>query len=118
MGSHIENMIRGVTKGYKFKMRFAYAHFPIQANVTNNDTVIEVKNFIGEKYTRTIQALEGVKILRTEEQKDLLTLEGTSLENVSLTFSLIQNSTSVKNKDTIQFLDGIYVSEKRLAMKE
>merc|ERR1712080_325170 len=27
--SHIKNMITGVTKGYKYKMRAVYAHFPI-----------------------------------------------------------------------------------------
>merc|ERR1719231_2248520 len=27
--SHIENLIIGVTKGFKYKMRFVYAHFPI-----------------------------------------------------------------------------------------
>ncbi len=30
--SHIENMITGVTKGYKYKMRFCYAHFPINVS--------------------------------------------------------------------------------------
>jgi large subunit ribosomal protein L9e len=29
----INNMIRGVTSGYKFKMVLAYAHFPIIANI-------------------------------------------------------------------------------------
>eukprot|EP00666_Eupelagonemidae_sp_cell4sb_P017374 gene17374-17846_t len=27
--SHIRNMMTGVTKGFKYKMRFAYAHFPV-----------------------------------------------------------------------------------------
>jgi large subunit ribosomal protein L9e len=29
----INNMIRGVTSGYKFKMVLAYAHFPIIVNI-------------------------------------------------------------------------------------
>ena len=29
IASHLKNMITGVTKGYKFVMKFAYAHFPI-----------------------------------------------------------------------------------------
>lgn len=27
--SHIQNMINGVTRGYRYKMRSVYAHFPI-----------------------------------------------------------------------------------------
>lgn len=45
--SHITNMITGVTKGYKYKMRFCYAHFPI--NVTLADKTVEVRNYIGDK---------------------------------------------------------------------
>ena len=27
--SHIENMMKGVTYGYRYKMKSVYAHFPI-----------------------------------------------------------------------------------------
>lgn len=32
----INNMITGVTKGYKYKMRYVYAHFPINVNLDKN----------------------------------------------------------------------------------
>jgi large subunit ribosomal protein L9e len=47
--SHVENLITGVTKGYRYKMRFVYAHFPINASITNSSTAIEIRNFLGEK---------------------------------------------------------------------
>lgn len=34
--SIINNLIIGVTKGYKYKMRYVYAHFPINVNVDKN----------------------------------------------------------------------------------
>lgn len=34
--SLINNMIIGVTKGYKYKMRYVYAHFPINVNLEKN----------------------------------------------------------------------------------
>ena len=47
--SHIENLITGLTKGYRYKMRFVYAHFPINARIGNNKKYIEIRNFLGEK---------------------------------------------------------------------
>jgi len=34
--SIIQNLITGVTKGYKYKMRYVYAHFPINVNIEKN----------------------------------------------------------------------------------
>ena len=33
----IANLITGVTKGYLYKMRYVYAHFPITLNLDKND---------------------------------------------------------------------------------
>jgi large subunit ribosomal protein L9e len=33
-------------------MRFVYAHFPINASITNSNTAIEIRNFLGEKKVR------------------------------------------------------------------
>lgn len=34
--SIINNLIIGVTKGFKYKMRYVYAHFPINVNIEKN----------------------------------------------------------------------------------
>ena len=47
--SHVENLIAGVTRGYRYKMRFVYAHFPINASITSDNKSIEIRNFLGEK---------------------------------------------------------------------
>ena len=44
--------------------------------------------------------------------QDELILTGNSIEHVSQSVALIQQSTTVKNKDIRKFLDGLYVSEK------
>lgn len=50
--SHVENMLKGVTKGYQYKMRAVYLHFPINCVTTENNSIIEIRNFLGEKFIR------------------------------------------------------------------
>ena len=108
--SHIDNMIVGVTRGFIYKMRFVYSHFPI--NVTLNGNTVEIRNFLGEKRVRKVELLEGVKYVRSADVKDQIELSGNDIANVSLTCAQIQQSTNVRKKDLRKFLDGIYVSEK------
>jgi len=112
VASTIKNMIKGVTYGFRYKLRFAYAHFPINATVTNGGHTIEIRNFLGEKIIRKIDMLPGCTVGKKEDVKDELTVEGNDLNNVSLSCALIHQSTMVKNKDIRKFLDGIYVYEK------
>ncbi|XP_021745960.1 60S ribosomal protein L9-like [Chenopodium quinoa] len=116
--SHIENLITGVTKGYRYKMRMVYAHFPINASITNSNKSIEIRNFLGEKRVRKVDMLEGVTILRSEKVKDELVLDGSDIELVSRSAALINQKCHVKNKDIRKFLDGIYVSEKGRIVEE
>ncbi|XP_066581342.1 large ribosomal subunit protein uL6 [Prorops nasuta] len=116
--SHIENMLKGVTKGYQYKMRAVYAHFPINCVTTENNTVIEIRNFLGEKYIRRVKMAPGVTVSNSAKQKDELIIEGNSLEDVSRSAALIQQSTTVKNKDIRKFLDGLYVSEKTTVVQD
>merc|ERR1712193_480727 len=116
--SHITNLCNGVTKGYKYKMRAVYAHFPINCAITEGGSLVEVRNFLGEKFVRKVRMHDGVKCENSKEQKDELLLTGNSLEAVSQSAALIQQSTTVKNKDIRKFLDGLYVSEKTTVVKE
>mmetsp|Transcript_16723 Transcript_16723/g.32348 ORF Transcript_16723/g.32348 Transcript_16723/m.32348 type:complete len:195 (-) Transcript_16723:503-1087(-) len=110
--SHVANMIAGVTKGFRYTMRFVYAHFPINANIDGPGKNIEIRNFLGEKRVRRIEMLEDTKIARSDDVKDQLVLTGNNIEAVSRTCALIHQSCLVKNKDIRKFLDGIYVESK------
>jgi len=116
--THIQNMIKGVTKGFLYKMRLVYAHFPINVNVIEDGTTVEIRNFLGEKVIRRVPMLEGVKIEHSTAQKDELILTGNDIENVSQSAAKIQQSVLVKNKDIRKFLDGIYVSEKSTVVQD
>ncbi|XP_077983709.1 large ribosomal subunit protein uL6-like [Glandiceps talaboti] len=110
--SHIENMIKGVTLGYKYKMRSVYAHFPINCNVQENNTLLEIRNFLGEKVIRHVTMQPGVTVEMSQKMKDEIIIQGNDIELVSRSAARVQQSTTVKNKDIRKFLDGIYVSEK------
>ncbi|KAA8627513.1 RplF Ribosomal protein L6P L9E [Pyrenophora tritici-repentis] len=112
----INNLIVGVTKGYKYKMRYVYAHFPINVNLDKNKETgcweVEIRNFIGEKLVRRVIMRPGVEVEASKNQKDQLELSGNSLEDVSQGAADIQQICKVRNKDIRKFLDGLYVSER------
>lgn len=110
--SHIQNMIVGVTRGFQYKMRAVYAHFPINVSVHNDGKKVEIRNFLGEKIMRTVDMQPGVTVVSSTNVKDEIVLSGNDIELVSLSAAQIQQSTAVKNKDIRKFLDGVYVSEK------
>ncbi|RPD67229.1 60S ribosomal protein L9 [Lentinus tigrinus ALCF2SS1-7] len=110
--SLIVNMITGVTKGYQYKMRAVYAHFPINCIIQDSGAALEIRNFLGEKIVRHVAMLEGVTVSESKAQKDELILEGIDVQNVSQSAASIQGVCRVRNKDIRKFLDGIYVSEK------
>ena len=60
----------------------------------------------------------GVTVENSKSQKDELIVQGHSIDAVSQSAALIQQSTTVKNKDIRKFLDGLYVSEKTTVVKD
>ncbi|KAI0347228.1 60S ribosomal protein L9 [Trametopsis cervina] len=116
--SLIVNMITGVTKGFQYKMRAVYAHFPINCIVQEEGQKLEIRNFLGEKIVRHVDMLDGVTVSESKAQKDELILEGNDVQNVSQSAASIQGICRVRNKDIRKFLDGIYVSEKATVAQE
>ncbi|KAF2717714.1 ribosomal protein L6 [Polychaeton citri CBS 116435] len=112
----INNMIIGVTKGFKYKMRYVYAHFPINVNFDKNNETglweVEVRNFLGEKLVRRVTMRPGVDVEATKNAKDQLELTGNNIEDVSQCAADLQQVCRVRNKDIRKFLDGLYVSDR------
>merc|ERR1719158_2065019 len=108
--SHIGNLFEGVEKQYQYNMRLVYAHFPINATITNGGKTLELRNFLGEKLVRTVHMLEGVTVGKSDTIKDELIVKGADIDLTSRSAALIRQSCLVKNKDIRKFLDGVYVS--------
>jgi len=116
--SLIHNMVIGVTKGFRYKMRTVYAHFPINCIIQDNGHAVEIRNFLGEKIVRHVNMLDGVDVAESKAQKDELILEGNDIDNVSQSAASIQGICRVRNKDIRKFLDGIYVSDRGTIMTD
>jgi large subunit ribosomal protein L6 len=105
--AHIKNMIKGVTEGYTAELKAVFAHFPI--TIKQEDDVIEVHNFLGEKVPRKGKVKGNVEI---KIQKDRVTITGIDKEAVGQTAANIELSTKVRNRDTRIFQDGVYIIKK------
>ena len=106
--SIISSMFKGVEKGFTYKLKIIFAHFPISVKV--KDKVVFVENFYGERSPRISKIIgEGTKVSVIGED---VIIQGPSLEEVSQTAANIELSTRVKDKDQRVFLDGLYVYSK------
>ncbi len=111
INSHIQNMITGVQKGFTYKIKIVFSHFPISAKVQDKTVLIE--NFTGERRARRAKIIGDVKV--KVEAEDIL-VQGLNLEDVSQTAANIETATRVRRKDPRVFLDGLYVYERNEGM--
>ncbi len=107
VAAHIRNMIKGVTKGYRYKLKIVYSHFPVNVKVEGDKVLIE--NFIGERAPRIAKIFGNVTV--RVEGEDVI-VEGIDVEEVSQTAANIELATRIKKYDPRVFMDGIYIYEK------
>ena len=113
ISSHIQNMITGVTKGFTYKLKIVFSHFPISVKVREKTAVIE--NFTGERSPRTAKIMGDTNVIVKDED---VIVQGNNIEDVSQTAANIEKATKIKKKDPRVFLDGIYVYERHEGMEE
>jgi large subunit ribosomal protein L6 len=112
VSSHIQNMITGVIKGFTYKLKIVFSHFPISVKVKEN--MVSIENFTGERSPRLVKILGDTKV---SVKEDDVIVQGINLEDVSQTAASIEQGTKVKVKDPRVFLDGIFIYEKREGME-
>ncbi|MEM0359803.1 MAG: 50S ribosomal protein L6 [Candidatus Diapherotrites archaeon] len=110
----LENLVVGLEKGYEYRLRVVFSHFPINLQVSGKNVVIN--NFGGEKKPRKAKIVgENTKV---EIKGKEITITGSNSEHVGQTAANLERATAIKNKDLRVFQDGIYLISKGLAQKE
>ena len=105
--AHVKNMIKGVTKGFTYRMKIVFVHFPMTLRIQGNNIVIQ--NFTGERKSRDAKIVGDAKV--RVEGEDII-VECIDLEEVAQTAANIQRAVKIRRKDRRKFLDGIYVYSK------
>jgi large subunit ribosomal protein L6 len=106
--SVINNMIKGSSQGFTYRLKIVFAHFPISIKIKGKDIVVE--NFFGERSPRTSKII-GNDTKVSVEGEDII-IKGPNIENVSQTAANLELATRIKNKDSRVFLDGVYIYSK------
>ena len=107
VSSIVKNMVTGVTRGFTYKVKVVYAHFPITVKTKGKQILVE--NFVGERSPRIAEIVGDSRV--TVEGDDVI-VKGVSLEDVGQTAANIELATKIKRKDQRVFLDGLYIYHK------
>ena len=107
IAAHINNMIKGVMKGWEYRLKIVYLHFPMTVKVEGDK--ITVNNFLGGKANRYGKIIGDTKV---EIKGDEITVTGINKEDVGQTTLNIENSTRVRSRDRRVFQDGIFMITK------
>ncbi|MEM5766503.1 MAG: 50S ribosomal protein L6 [Candidatus Aenigmatarchaeota archaeon] len=104
LASHIKNMIEGVTKGFSYRLRVVYSHFPITVKLEGDKVLIQ--NFLGERVPR-VAKIVGKTQVKIEGQE--IIVSGINLEEVSQTAANIEQACRIVGYDRRKFMDGIFL---------
>ena len=74
-----------------------------------------IRNFLGERSSRSAKILDGVEI---KVEADKIRLSGADKEKVGQSAANIEQATHIKGYDRRVFQDGVYITQKPVAIGE
>jgi len=104
MIAHIRNMVDGVTKGYTYKLKVVYSHFPVTVKVEGKKVLIQ--NFLGERKPRVAKTAGKAEVKIDGAD---VTVTGIDIDDVSRTAANIEQACRITGRDRRIFQDGIWV---------
>jgi len=105
--AHANNLIKGVTEGFNYKLRVVYAKFPITLVMAGK--VLTIKNFLGEKKPRVLKLYEDVNVKINGAE---IEISGIDKERCGQQAASIEAMTRINHLDRRVIQDGVYIIEK------
>ncbi len=102
--SHIKNMVKGLEKGFTYKLEVVYSHFPLNIAVKNG--FVEINNLGGAKHPKKAAIVGNTKV---EVKGKEIIVSGNDKESVGQTAANLEIVTRIKGKDKRIFQDGLYI---------
>ncbi|MBT4059154.1 MAG: 50S ribosomal protein L6 [Euryarchaeota archaeon] len=109
--AHINNMVKGVTDGFEYRLKAVYSHFPMTLAV--NGSSFEIKNLFGEKVPRVadLKWTPSEVQVKVENKSDVI-VSGVDREKVGQTAAIIERACKIRHRDRRIFQDGVYIVSK------
>jgi len=105
--SHINNIFRGLTENFTYKLEICNVHFPMTAKVETGH--LAINNFLGEKVPRYAEILPNVDV---KVQGNEITVSSHDKEAAGQTSANIEKATKVIGRDRRIYQDGIFITNK------
>lgn len=104
--AHLNNMMIGISEGFRRNLKITYSHFPIKVTVQKDRALIE--NFLGEREPRVAKIVGNTTVKASKESVEI---SGINKEDVGQTTANLRLATKVKYKDPRRFTDGLIPEE-------
>lgn len=108
---HIKNMIEGLDKEFEYDLEICNVHFPITVNYDKAKAQFIVKNLLGEKAPRVVNALFPEKI-KVEIKAPNIKITSYDLEAAGQNAANLEKLAKIKYRDRNKFQDGIFITKK------
>jgi len=106
--AHINNMVKGATEGFEYKLAVVYAKFPMTVEMKGDEFV--VKNLLGEKVPRVIKVpVNDVEVNIAGKE---IVVTGIDKEKTGQVAANIEQLCRITHLDRRVVQDGIYITKK------
>jgi len=115
----IRNMIKGVTVGFEYKLRFGFNILPARPSATEKGKAFEINNYMGQKDTHVMKCPEGVTVRNHEDPKvKEIFVSGIDVAKVGMMASIMTQKCVPRKLDRRIFMDGIYIDTRDTIVKQ
>jgi len=108
---HIKNMLAGLEKEFEYELEICNVHFPITVTYDKTKNQFIIKNLLGEKCPRVVNAISPERI-NVEIKAPIIKIKSYDLEAAGQNAANLEKISKIKYRDRNKFQDGIFITKK------